>query len=50
MVRRLLLVTLAAWILRWAVLEVAAYASRHWVRQRPPTSSRAPGRMPGPLD
>jgi hypothetical protein len=53
MVKRLLLAALAAWVLRWAVLEVVAYAARHWLR---PTSvpavdpERPPGRMPTRFD
>ena len=50
--RRLLLAGLAVWILRWAAIQVAAYAGRHWLPPSPPPkdSPRQPGRIPGPFD
>ena len=40
-----------AWVLRWAAMELAAYAGRHWRSPGPPPkdSPRAPGWMPGPF-
>jgi hypothetical protein len=51
-VRRLLGLAALAWVGRWAALELAAYAGRHWLpRGRPSKESpRQPGRMPGPFD
>jgi hypothetical protein len=52
-VRRLLLAAAAVWVLRWATLEVAAYAARHWLRPTSPPPAdpeRMPGRMPGRFD
>jgi hypothetical protein len=51
-VKRLALLALAAWVVRWAVLEVAAYGARHWWHGTPPPldPDRPPGHMPGPLD
>jgi hypothetical protein len=51
-IRRLLLLAAAAWIVRWAARELAAYAGRHWQARgpAPKDSARAPGRMPGPFD
>jgi hypothetical protein len=51
-VRRLVLLTLAAWLARWAAIELASYAGRHWRKPgRPPLdSARAPGWMPGPFE
>ncbi len=50
--RRLLLAALALWVLRWAAVQVAAYAGRHWLPVGPPAkeSPRQPGRMPGPFE
>lgn len=52
MVRRIVLAAFGVLVLRWAALEVAAYAARHWLRHGPPAkdSPRPPGHMPGPLD
>jgi hypothetical protein len=36
---------LAAWLLRWAARELAAYSGRHWQRPGPPP--RESGRRPG---
>jgi hypothetical protein len=51
-VKRLLFAAAAAWILRWAAMELAAYAGRHWQPRgpAPKDSLRQPGRMPGPFD
>jgi hypothetical protein len=52
-VKRLLFAAIAAWVLRWAVLEVTAYAARHWLRPKtvPPIDpERLPGRMPTRFD
>ena len=40
----------AAWILRWAAEELAAYSGRHWQAPGPPPrdSPRRPGLVPGP--
>jgi len=35
----------AAWLLRWAARELAAYSGRHWQRPGPPP--RASARRPG---
>jgi hypothetical protein len=35
----------AAWLLRWAARELAAYSGRHWQRPGPPP--RASPRLPG---
>ena len=50
--KRLLLVAGAFWLVRWAAMELAAYAGRHWQAQgpAPKDSARQPGRMPGPFD
>ena len=52
LVRRLLLFAAAVWLLRWAAMEVASYAGRHWLPPGPPAkdSLRRPGWMPGPFD
>jgi hypothetical protein len=51
-VRRLAALAVAYWLVRWAALELAAYAGRHWQARgpAPKDSPRQPGRMPGPLD
>jgi hypothetical protein len=51
-VRRLVKLALAAWLVRWAAIELASYAGRHWRKPgRPPLESpRAPGRMPEPFE
>jgi hypothetical protein len=51
-VKRLVAVAAAAWIVRWAAMELAAYAGRHWQARgpAPKDSPRQPGRMPGPFD
>ena len=48
MVRRLLKLALAAWLLRWAAIELASYAGRHWRKPGPAPidSPRAPGHYP----
>ena len=38
--RRALRVLAVAWVVRWALRELAAYAGRHW--QRPKDAQRAP--------
>ena len=43
---RLLKIALALWVLRWAAMEVAAYAARHWVPPRRDPGSGKP-RAPG---
>jgi hypothetical protein len=50
--RRLVWAAAAAWILRWAALETAAYAGRKLSPYgvAPRESPRAPGWMPGPFD
>jgi hypothetical protein len=47
-VRRLLELALAAWLARWAAVELASYAGRHWRKPGPaPVDSlRAPGHGP----
>jgi hypothetical protein len=52
MVKRLLVVAALVWVARWAAMELAAYAGRHWQRRgpAPKDSPRQPGRMPGPFD
>lgn len=52
MVKRLVLSTVALWLGRWAAMEVAAFAGRHWRRPGPPAkdSPRPPGWMPGPFE
>jgi hypothetical protein len=49
MVRRLAKIALAAWLARWAAIELASYAGRHWRKPGPAPidSERAPGRGPG---
>jgi hypothetical protein len=51
-VRRLLLFLAGLWVLRWAAMEVASYAGRHWLPPSRPAkdSPRPPGWMPGPFD
>jgi hypothetical protein len=51
-VRRVLALAAVAWVGRWALLELASYAGRHWLPPgRPANESwRQPGRMPGPFD
>lgn len=51
-VRGLLKLAAAAWVLRWAATELAAYSGRHWQRRGPAPKDfpRQPGRMPGPDD
>jgi hypothetical protein len=51
MVKRLLLAGVAVLVLRWAALEIAAYAARNCLPkdQRPPSSDPAPGHHPGPF-
>ena len=49
--RRLLVAVVGVWLTRWAALEIAAYAGRHWLRERVPRGDdRPPGQMPGPYD
>ena len=50
--KRLLVVAALAWLVRWAAIQLAAYAGRHWLPPSPPPkdSPRQPGRMPGPFD
>ena len=49
--RRLLGLTAALWVARWAAMELAAYAGRHWRKPGPfRHADRQPGRMPGPFD
>ncbi len=52
MVSRLLKVSIAVWLLRWAAGELASYAGRHWRKPGPAPidSPRAPGRGPGRFD
>lgn len=52
MKRSLLLIAAVLWVLRWATMELAAYAGRHWQPRgpAPKDSPRQPGRMPGPFD
>jgi hypothetical protein len=52
LVRRLLLAAAALWLLRWAAMQLAAYAGRYWLPVGPPPirSARPPGWMPGPFD
>ena len=40
----------AAWLVRWAAQELAAYAGRHWQGPGlpPRESARRPGWLPGP--
>jgi hypothetical protein len=49
-VRRLVKLAVALWLLRWAAGELAAYAGRHWQQHGPPPreSPRRPGWMPDP--
>ena len=49
MIRKLLVLGLAFWILRWIALELAARAGNRWLERGPPPieSDRAPGWMPG---
>jgi hypothetical protein len=51
-VKRLLFAAAAVWIVRWAAMQLAAYAGRHWQPRgpAPKNSPRQPGRMPGPFD
>jgi hypothetical protein len=51
-VRGLLKLALAAWLLRWGVGEVSAYAGRHWQAHGPaPRDSPVrPGWMPTPSE
>jgi hypothetical protein len=51
-VKRLVVLVATAWVVRWAAMELAAYAGRHWQRRgpAPKDSPRQPGRMPGPFD
>ena len=50
MVKRLLKLAVAVWLLRWAAAELASYAGRHWRKPGPAPidSPRAPGEMPRP--
>jgi hypothetical protein len=50
--KRLFLVGAALWVGRWAAIQLAAYAGRHWLPVAPPPrlSTRQPGRLPGPFD
>jgi hypothetical protein len=50
MVKRLVKIALALWLLRWAAAEFAAYAGRHWRRPglAPRDSPVPPGWMPLP--
>ena len=43
---------LAAWVARWAALELASYVHRSRPSRGPlpRETDRAPGRMPGPFD
>jgi hypothetical protein len=51
-VRRVLVAAGLVWLGRWAAIQLAAYAGRHWLPVGPPPkdSPRQPGRMPGPFD
>jgi hypothetical protein len=51
-VKRSVRIAAVAWVVRWALCELAAYAGRHWLPPGPPAkdSPRQPGRMPGPFD
>jgi hypothetical protein len=51
-IRLALKLAVAAWVIRWAAMELAAYSGRHWQRRgpAPKDSPRAPGHMPGPFD
>jgi hypothetical protein len=51
-VKRLVAIAAAFWLVRWAAMELAAYAGRHWQARgpAPKDSPRQPGRMPGPFD
>jgi hypothetical protein len=48
-VRRLVRAAVAVWLLRWAAIELASYAGRHWRAPGPAPidSPRAPGHTPG---
>jgi hypothetical protein len=50
--RLILAAALAAWVGRWALHELAAYAGRRWLPRgpAPKDSPRQPGRLPGPFD
>lgn len=52
MVKRLVQLAAAAWLLRWLAGEVASYAGRRWLRHGPSPreSPRKPGWMPGPSE
>ena len=52
LVKRLVLAAAALLVVRWAAMELAAYAGRHWLPVGPPPieSRRRPGWMPGPFD
>ncbi len=49
---RLVALVVGFWVARWALLELAAYAGRHWLPAGRPSneSRRQPGRMPGPFE
>jgi hypothetical protein len=50
-VRRLALLALAVWIVRWALMEIAGRLGPHVPRAPDPVRSpRQPGRLPGPFD
>ena len=51
-IRRLAVAAAGIWVVRWAAMELAAYAGRHWQPRgpAPKDSPRQPGRMPGPFD
>jgi hypothetical protein len=50
--RRLVLLALGLWVVRWLALELASLAGHKWLEQRtlPVDSPRAPGWMPTPFD
>jgi hypothetical protein len=50
--RRLALLALGLWVVRWLALELASYAGHKLLPLGPPPvdSPRPPGWMPGPFD
>ena len=52
MIRTLFKLAAAVWVLRWAAMELAAYAGRRRDQQATPPLDhlRKPGHMPGPFD
>jgi hypothetical protein len=51
-IRTLVKLAAALWVLRWLAMELAAYAGRRRDAQAPPAldPARKPGHMPGPFD